>query len=145
MAMTHLKRAVRFSRDGIGDSQLTALMQEDPAPVVRAAALETLIERRGSTALDYALPLLFDPDQRVTRAASLGLASLGSEAVPKLRRLLEQRPFEQSRELAPVAFAMAMAGSEGRRALGEIAASHPDARIRRLAELALGRFSGDPH
>ena len=137
--------AVRFSRDGIGDTQLVAVMQEDPAPEVRAAALETLIERRGSAALDSALPLLFDPDQLVTRAASLGIASLGSEAVPKLRQLLEQHPFDQPRELAPAAFAMAMAGPEGRRALGEIAASHPDARVRRLAGLALGRFSGDPH
>jgi HEAT repeat protein len=120
-------------------------MQEDPAPEVRAAALETLIERRGSAALDSALPMLFDPDQRVTRTASLGIASLGSEAVPKLRRLLEQRPFDQPRELAPAAFAMAMAGPEGRRALVEIAARHPDARVRGLAELALGRFSGDSH
>jgi HEAT repeat protein len=120
-------------------------MQEDPAAEVRAAALETLIERRGSAALDSGLPLLFDPDQLVTRTASLGIASLGSEAVPKLRQLLEQHPFDQPQELAPAAFAMAMAGPEGRRALGEIAASHPDARVRRLAELALGRFSGDPH
>jgi hypothetical protein len=58
---------------------------------------------------------------------------------------LVQRSFEQPRELAPVAFALAMTGPEGRRALGDIAASHPDARIRRLAGLALGRFSGDPH
>jgi hypothetical protein len=137
--------AVRFSREGIGDARLAALMQEDPAPEVRAAAFETLIERRGSAALESALPMLFDPDQRVTRTASLGIASLGSEAVPKLRRLLEQRPFDQPRELAPAAFAMAMAGPEGRRALVEIAASHPDARVRGLAELALGRFSGDSH
>jgi HEAT repeat protein len=120
-------------------------MEEDPAPEVRAAALETLIERRGSAALDSALPLLFDPDPLVTRTASVEISSLGSEAVPKLRRLLEQRSFEQPRELAPAAFAMAMAGPEGRRALGEIAAGHPDARIRRLAGLALGRLSGDPH
>ena len=137
--------AVRFSREGIDDAQLEVLMREDPAPEVRAAALETLIERRGAAALDSALPLLFDPDPLVTRTASIGIASLGSEAVPKLRRLLEQRPFDDPRELAPVAFAMAMAGPEGRGALGEIAASHPDARVRRLAGLALGRFSGDPH
>ena len=137
--------AVRFAREGIGEARLEALMQKDPAPEVRAAALQTLIERRGSAALDAALPLLFDPDPLVTRTASVGIASLGSEVVPKLRRLLEQRPFDEARELAPVAFAMAMAGPEGRSALGEIAASHPDARVRRLAGLALGRFSGDPH
>ena len=64
---------------------------------------------------------------------------------PKLQRLLEQRSFDEPRELAPVAYALAMAGPEGRRALGEIAANHPDSRVRRLAGLALGRFSGDPH
>jgi HEAT repeat protein len=136
---------VRFSRDGVGDARLSALMREDPAPQVRAAALQTLIAQRGSDALDSVLPSLFDSDPLVTRAASLGIASLGSEAVPELRRLLEQRPFGQPRELAPVAFAMAMAGPEGRRALDEISASHPDDRVRRLAGLALGRFSGDSH
>jgi HEAT repeat protein len=137
--------AVRFSRAGIDDVRLEELMQEDPAPEVRAASLEILMERRGSAALDAALPLLFDPDPLVTRIASVEIGSLGSEAVPKLRRLLEQRPFDQPRELAPVAFAMSMAGPEGRSALGEIASSHPDPRVRRLAGLALGRFSGDPH
>jgi hypothetical protein len=137
--------AVRFSREGIGDDRLRALMQDDPAPEVRAASLETLIERSGSAALDAVLPLLFDTDDLVTRAASLSIASLGSEAVPGLRQLVEQRSFDQPSELAPAALALAMAGSEGRRALGEIAANHPDARVRRLAGFALGRFSGKPH
>jgi hypothetical protein len=137
--------AVRYARAGIDDARLEDLMEKDPAPVVRAASLEILMERRGSVALDAALPLLFDPDPLVTRTASVEIGSLGSAAVPKLRRLLERRPFDQPRELAPAAFALAMAGPEGRSALGEIASSHPDPRVRRLAGLALGRFSGDPH
>jgi HEAT repeat protein len=136
---------VRFARTGIDDARLEALMQEDPAPEVRAASLEILMERRGSAALDAALPLLFDSDPLVTRTASVEIGALGSEAVPKLRRLLEQRSFDRARELAPVAFAMAMAGPEGRSALGEIATSHPDPRVRRLVGLALGHFSGAPH
>jgi hypothetical protein len=137
--------AVRFSREGIDDARLATLMQEDPAPSVRAAALEILIERRGSAALDAALPLLFDPDPLVTRTASLGIASMGGAAVPELRRLLERHSFDQPRELAPTAFALVMAGPEGQRALAEVAAGHPDARVRRLATLALGRISGDLH
>lgn len=135
----------RYGGDGVADARRVALMKADPAPEVRAAAVESLVRRRGSSALDDAVPLLFDPDEGVRRSAGAGVGSMGGAAVPRLRKLLEQRPFEEPSELAGVVLALSLAGPDGQGALRDVHRSHPDERIRKLAGLGLGILPGDAH
>jgi HEAT repeat protein len=115
-------------------------VEGDPAPAVRAAALAVLVERRGTTELTLALDCLFDPDVRVRRVASESIAPLGEPTVEPLRRLVAEHAFDEPAELAAPAVTLARTGPQGKAALAEIAAGHPDERVRKIARMALGRL-----
>ncbi len=137
--------ALRFGGDAISDEELTQRCADDPAGAVRVAAAETLLARRGATALETALPLLFDRDLDVAREAALVIAGLGPAAVPRLGELLSSRPYDEISELGPTALALSQAGPSGIETLNTIAAGSDDPKRRKLAELALGRLPEPGH
>jgi hypothetical protein len=126
--------AARFASGPEADATLTRLARSDPAPEVRARAIERLVERRGEESIDSVLPGLSDPEASVRGAAVRGLGSLGAPAVPALKRVIEDDD-----ALA----ALAINGSpDARAALLHVAGTHPDETLRTLAEIALGRPVG---
>jgi hypothetical protein len=128
--------AVRNAPGTPSEPRLARLLREDPAPQVRAAAVEVLLAARGEAAVGSASAALFDGDAGVREAAVLHLASLGEAAVPTLESLVERRTVEDAK--APLA-ALALTGSPGRAALERIAALHPDEQVRALARAMMGR------
>jgi hypothetical protein len=137
--------ALRFGGEAIDAATLAERARADAAPEVRLAAGEALVARRGAAALDEVLPMLFDRDPEVCREMALRIARLGDVAVPPLRALLAERPYDDVSELGPSALGLAMAGPLGVAALQEIHAEHPDEKRRKLAGLALGRLAEPGH
>jgi HEAT repeat protein len=117
--------------------------RHDPDPAVRGRALVRLGEIGGAEAADRVAVGLYDPAQEVRLAAATSLAALGPAAVPELRAVVDSG----SNEAAQAAIAGLMLGGsrEGSEALGEIAASHPDPTLRKLAKVALGGDLGHEH
>jgi HEAT repeat protein len=108
---------------------------------VRAAALERLAELRGAAAADVLALALADPEPPVRAAAVQGLGALGDAAVPELRRALDgSDPVAARSALAALSISP---GAQARALLVEIADSHEDADLQRLAALALGRAPED--
>jgi hypothetical protein len=132
--------AARFASGPEADATLARLARSDPAPEVRARAIERLVERRGEEAIDSLVPGLSDPEASVRGAAVRGLGSLGAPAVAALKRVIEAADPEAANSALA---ALAINGSpDARAALHEVAETHPDERLRKLAEIALGRPLG---
>jgi HEAT repeat protein len=76
---------------GVPNIPATAIapLLTDPAPPVRAAAIETLARVQGNAALDTLRPLLADPDPFVQATAAVALGRLGdSGGLDALTRML---------------------------------------------------------
>ena len=130
--------AVRHAGAAIDDATLRRLLAGDPAPAVRAAAVEALVERSGAAALEAVLPLLGDADALVRGAAVRSLATLGAEVVPAVSRVVWAPEAEASGLAGPLA-TLALAGPEGAVELARVASEHPDEQVRALALFMLGR------
>ncbi len=131
-------RAVgRGARDWLRD-----LARSDSAPRVRAAALRRLARLDGLAATSDLISGLDDPEPSVRLSAAEATAGLGAEAVDPLR---ERALRGQSAGAQAAVAALSLMGSEAIVALMEIAAEHPDAGMRTIAEVALGRPVGDQH
>jgi hypothetical protein len=128
--------AVVHGADAISDARFAALLRNDPAAEVRAAAVANLLRRSRLDALDEATPALFDPDGAVRGEAALQIAALGPEVVPTLAALVPGRSAE---DLTGVLTALRWAGDDGVRVLQDIIDDHPDKGVRNLARLTLGR------
>ena len=129
--------AVRAPGPPLGPATLARLARSDPDPGVRREALAELLRRRGVDALADGLRGLGDPDPGVRAAAAHGVAALGEPAVEPLVAEVH-RTTGEAREAALAA--LAACGAAGHRALGRLAASHPDPAVRGLARLALGKL-----
>lgn len=132
--------AVRHAAGTPAEGRLATLLRSDPSPEVRASAAEALAAAQGRSALDRLEPALFDPDPMVRVRGARAVGSLGGSVVPRLTRLLDQRPASDA--WGPIV-ALAHAGEDGRRELLRLSASHPERRVQRLALLALGRDVGE--
>jgi len=125
------------------DALLRSLLQRDPAASVRVAAIERLVELRGDAAIASVVGALYDPESAVRVTAAKELGSLGAVAVPELRRVADGNDLDAAR--SAVAGLMWSGTDEGREALRELSAEHPDDSVRMLADIALGRKTGDRH
>lgn len=122
---------------------LARLSRSDPAPEVRAVAVERLVAIGGASALGPALATLHDAEPSVRGSAARALGSLGATAVPGLRDIVDGGDPDAARAAL---VALHLTGApEASAALEEIAASHRDEGIRTLAEIALGREVGHVH
>jgi hypothetical protein len=117
-------------------AQLAALATRDPAPGVRAAALESLRGLPAAVASGPTLAALEDPDPRVRETAIRAAGALGEPAVPALYERAMDADVERAR--APLA-ALALAGAAGAGALERVSLEHPDERVRALARVLLGQ------
>jgi hypothetical protein len=139
------RRAVgaRHAEGASAYAELRELLAEDPAPEVRAAALERLVELEGSDAVSAIANALSDPEPSVRILASRRLAALGAPAVTELRRVVEGNDLEAARAaIAGLAFA---GRPEAMEALRDFAANHSDESIRAFARIALGGDIGHNH
>jgi HEAT repeat protein len=134
--------AARHVRGALAERTLPELARSDPAPQVRAAAARALAESGTLWGLEAALSAFSDTDSTVRLEAARAVGELGSAAVPALREAARSQPKIGAQSAV---LALSLAGTEGRQALVEIAADHPDESIRKLAQLALGRLSGHEH
>jgi HEAT repeat protein len=92
--------------------------------------------------LDRVLFALDDPDPAVRAAAIAQIGGLGESAVPELRAVIDGGSVEAARTAVA---ALRACGNPGARALQEIADDHPDASVRAIAQVALGRPIGHRH
>jgi len=134
--------AARFVAGEDTQERLARLVQNDPAPEVRLAAVSTLLERDGVDAVQATLPALADTDSTVRSEAARKIGTLGEPVVPSLKAVVDGTS-RRSAEGAVVA--LSFAGAGGLAAIREIAHSHPDEKIRNLAGLALGQAPGHTH
>jgi HEAT repeat protein len=125
------------------DDLLRSLLQSDPAASVRASAIERLVELRGDAVISSVVGALYDSDSGVRVTAAKQLGSLGASAVPELHRIADGNDLDAAR--AAIAGLMWSGSDAGSDALHELAAGHPDDSVRMLADLALGRKTGDRH
>jgi hypothetical protein len=122
---------------------LERLLRRDDAPAVRAAAGERLAELRGEAALEPLLGALADPAASVRGTAARLLGAQGEPAVAPLRQVIDGNDPDAA-SAAVVALGLNPAPG-ARAALREIATGHPEARVRKLAELSLGGAIGHEH
>jgi HEAT repeat protein len=120
--------------------RLADLLQSDPEPEVRVAALKRLARLEGPASLDTLLEAFDDEDAAVRREAALHSAAFGPEVVPRLRDAASRWPWPAS-QTAVVALRHANS-PESRAVLVELAEDAADERVRTLAALALGRGIG---
>jgi HEAT repeats len=139
----HREVAARHASGPEARMELARLARSDPAPSVRAAAIERLVALGGDSALEDGLSALHDPDAGVRGAAVRALGSLGASAVPGLRGKVDSNDPEAAR--AAVVALQLTGSSEATAALVEIAESHRDEGVRALAAIALGRQVGHVH
>jgi hypothetical protein len=138
------RRVAARSASGEGaDDVLRSLLRSDPAPSVRASAIERLVELRGEAAIAPVAGALYDPEPGVRVTAARQLGALGENAVPELRRVAEGNDLDAAR--AAIAGLMWSGAGAGHDALVELAAEHPDDSVRMLADVALGRKTGHGH
>jgi hypothetical protein len=131
----------RRAGDGMKPEKLRVLLAADPAGVVRGAAAEALAERDGAASIDAVVAALRDSDPAARGGAMRGLAGLGAAAVPALHReIWETAPTAEPGRLAGAVLTLALIEPDGVAELRRIAHEHPSERIRKLAELALGRI-----
>ncbi len=135
--------AVRHLQGPDAVPKLERLLRRDSAPAVRAAAGERLFELEGDGALEPLLGALSDPEPQVRGTAARLLADLGEPAVSPLRQIVRGNDPEAA-SAAVVALGLSRAG-DARAVLEEIAADHPEERVRKLAELTLSGTLGHDH
>jgi HEAT repeats len=123
--------------------RLADLVRRDPAPEVRVAALRRLARLEGPASLDTLLDAFDDADGSVRSQAALHAAAFGPEAVPRVQAVASGWPWPAS-QTAVIALRHSNS-AESRAALEELAAEHPDERVRAIAALALGRDIGHNH
>jgi hypothetical protein len=126
----------RFARGATLQQALPALVRQDPAPGVRAAAAVTLVGHAGPSGLEAAFPALADATPAVRDDVARAIAGLGPPVVPALAAAVRTRPLPEARGIVA---ALSLIGPAGTRALAEIAATHPSEELRTLARLGLGR------
>lgn len=119
--------------------RLRGLLAGDPDGGVRGQALRSLA---GEASPEELVAALSDPELRVVHAALPGIAERGASCVGPLLELAE-RGAGPARPRAVAA--LTLIEPEGRLALERLARGHPDAQLRDLARLALGRVEFDPH
>jgi len=122
---------------------LRKLLRRDPEPAVRLAAVKRLAALEGPRALEPTARALDDPDNQVRLAAAEVLAGMGSEALPRLQRAVEDGPAPAAR--AAVSGLSQLGTPESQAVLREIAQTHPDHGIRTLARIAVGMCVGHVH
>jgi HEAT repeat protein len=129
-------RAVRKLRGSEAAARLRRFATSDPAPEVRASALEALRGLEREKAFEVFVACLGDPAPEVRLAAGRQLAALG-EAV---RTRLEEWALTAQGDAALSAVAAFEAmGAPGRVSLARIAREHAEERVRTFANLALGK------
>jgi hypothetical protein len=134
--------AVRYVTGPKAEERVAGLVRSDPSPEVRAAATQVIVARRGAGAVQDALPALSDPDRSVRAAGAYALGAIGEPAVPALKQLaLTRGPDDAAAAIA----ALSLAGKPGAIALVEIAKTHPNPKVRTLAQFALGKAPGENH
>lgn len=132
--------AAYAARDPALEPRLVGLVEHDRDPAVRAAASAAVLRLGGIAALGKVAPALADRRPAVRTAAALAAAGLGPTAIAPLLDLAQRQP----RTAAAVVAALEAIGPEAVPALHTLAATHPDAGVRHLANLALGR-AGTAH
>jgi len=133
--------AVRHAGGAIDVSMLRSLLRNDPDGEVRAAAAEALAKLEATDAVDDLVRGLRDEEPAVRLAAMQGIASLGLPAIEALRReIWDGAGIQAPGTLAPAVLTLGLFGPDGLAELRRIAHEHPSPRIRRLAELTLGKL-----
>lgn len=135
--------AARWVRGPEAAALLARVARDDPDPGVRSRAVARLVELEGPEAAEQAAVGLYDPEPAVRASAAQSLGSLGAAAVPELRVVVEFGSPEAAR--AAVTGLVLTGSPAGNEALVEIAASHPDPGVRKLARFALGEGLGHAH
>lgn len=139
-SLEHRRVGARWARGPEAADLLARVAREDPDPAVRSKALARLVELEGAEAAERAAEGLYDPVPMVRATAATSLGSLGDEAVPELRAVVEYGSPDAQR--AAVTALMLTGTDAGSAALLEIAATHPDPGVRKLARVALGEDLG---
>ena len=142
-SLEHRRVGARWARGPDAADLLARVAREDPDPHVRSNALLRLVELEGPEAAGRAAAGLYDPVPMVRATAATSLGSMGESAVPELRAVVTSASPEAVR--AAVTALMLTRSSAGNAALLEIATTHPDPGVRKLARVALGEDLGHQH
>lgn len=133
---------VRWARSDDFKDRLLVIARTDPAPPVRATAIETALQLGGATMLDQVAVGLVDPDTQVRVRTATAIGLLGAAVIPALEGMIGSGSVERSQGAI---LALAQTGPAGREALLRISATNPDEKMRNLALLALGRIESHKH
>jgi len=134
--------AIRGAPANVSEDRLATLLRRDPSPLVRAAAVDTLLRIYRERAVALVASALGDGDASVRTAAARGIGNLGAAGVASL---LAANPQVPPSTAAGMILALDSAGQAGSQALRDLAAHHPDEQVRVLARLALGQAPGHTH
>ena len=134
-------RAAAVRRGDLETGALRGLLARDSADEVRAAAADALAARADPASADDFVSALGDPASSVRLAALRGIGEIGPDALPALQReVWEANPRARGDAVPTAVLALGLIGPAGASELKRIAHEHPSERVRRLAELALGKL-----
>jgi hypothetical protein len=142
-SLEHRRVGARWARGPDAASLLARVAREDPDPLVRSNALLRLTEIEGAAGVGRIAAGLYDADPSVRATAATSLGSLGDDAVPELREVVESGRPDAVR--AAVTALMLTRTDSGNAALLEIAATHAEPAVRKLARVALGEDLSHTH
>jgi hypothetical protein len=134
--------AARRAGSGVSAEKLRGLVRGDSAGAVRGAAVEALAAREGERAMPDLVLALRESDPDARAGAMRGIIALGpAAALPALRtEIWETDAAAPPERLAGAVLVLALLGPEGVAELSRIAHEHPSPKLRRVAELGLGRL-----
>jgi HEAT repeat protein len=141
-SVEHRLAAAHWASGPKGLERLRILLDRDPAPEVRAAAVRRLVQLESKSALRDAARSLDDPAPSVRLAAAQSVAALGPDAIPALRYIVESGTPDGAKAAI---VSLSLMGSDGSEQLAEIAEHHSDEGLRALAGIAIGQPLGHTH
>ncbi len=130
------------ARHGSAD-EVARLLRQDPAPAVRVAAAQRAGRQRAPGASGALVAALHDPSPDVRREVARALGRFGPDVIDDLVAVTYGNDLEASR--AAVAALSLTGGPAAQSALEALAADHPDASVRLLAQVAIGEGLGERH
>jgi hypothetical protein len=128
--------------DTIARERLVGFVRNDPSPMVRLAAGQTLVARDKNAAIPDVIGLLDDADQTVRSNIAKSVGDLGEAAVGPLSAVVDDG---SERAALAAVLGLSHTGKAGFVMLQSIAKSHENKAVQSFAKLAIGQGIGHEH
>jgi HEAT repeat protein len=131
--------AIATEGDKVARERLVGFVRNDPSPMVRLAAGQTLVARDKNVAIPDVIGLLDDDDRAVRTGIAENVGDLGEVAVGPLAAVVDNG---SERAALAAIYGLSRTGKPGLVILASIAKSHDNKAVQSFAKLAIGQGIG---